>query len=464
VRPKTKLAPQGFASMRVLIGLLFLFLFLNPLHADQKDFSNLKFDVEKYQLPNGLTVLLHVDHSVPLVSYHTWFRVGSKDEEVGYTGIAHLFEHMMFKGTEKYSNKDYERILHENGASNNAFTSRDYTGYYVNAPSDKLELIMDLEADRIEHLNLTQSNMDSEREVVKEERRFRIENRVLGLLMEKIDAVVYKVHSYKWPVIGYMEDVNRITVQKAKDFYRTFYSPNNAVLVIAGDFDVKKVKNLVQKYYGHMKSQEIKRQKINPEPAQVAQRSETFYKDIQNDYLSVSYLIPGALSPEEPALELSSHILGEGNSSRLHSKLVYKMQIATSVMTYVMSSQDSSVLEIIVSLRPEKTKEGADKILEEAKKVLFSELSALQNKSVSKEEISKVQNQVAKSFVDGLKTVDGKAYSLAANETIVGSYEKLFTDLENYMKVTPQDIKSVSQKYLNPAQASLVIARPQKFK
>jgi zinc protease len=451
--------------MRVLLGLfLFSFLYIVPLRADPTDFSNLKFDVEKYQLPNGLTVLLHVDHSVPLISYHTWFRVGSKDEEVGYTGIAHLFEHMMFKGTQKYSHKDYERILRENGASNNAFTSRDYTGYYVNGPSDKLELFMDLEADRIEHLNLTQSNMDSEREVVKEERRFRVENRILGLLMEKINAVVYKVHSYKWPVIGYMDDVNRITVQKAKDFYRTFYSPNNAVLVIAGDFDPSKVKKLIEKYYGQMKSQEIKRQTMHPEPAQKEMRTETFYKDIQNDYVSFSYLIPGALSPEVFPLELTSHILGEGNSSRLHSKLVYKMQIATSVMTYVMTSQDSSVFQIIVALRPEKTKAEADKILEQAKKEVFQELAALRSKIVSKDEVSKVQNQVAKSFVDGLKTVDGKAYSLAANETILGSYEKLFTDLENYMKVTPQDIQSVSEKYLNNSQSSLVIARPLKFK
>lgn len=449
-----------------LLGFLFLFSFLNSTetHAKKSDYSNLKFDVEKYQLPNGLTVLLHEDHSVPLVSYHTWFRVGSKDEEVGYTGIAHLFEHMMFKGTQKYTNKDYERTLKENGASNNAFTSRDYTGYYVNAPSDKLELIMDLESDRIEHLNLTQANLDSEREVVKEERRYRIENRVMGILMEKINALVYKVHSYRWPVIGYMEDLNRVTVEKAKEFYKTFYAPNNAVLVIAGDFKSSKVKDLIVKYYNHMKSSEIHRQKITMESPQTALRSETFYKDIQNDYLSYSFLIPNANSPELAPLELASHILGEGSSSRLHSKLVYNQQIATSVTTYVMSGQDSSVLEIIVSLRPEKTKSAADKTLEQAKKEIFAELSALRNKKVNKEEVSKVQNQVARSFVDGLKTVDGKAYSMAANEVVVGSFEKLFSDLENYMKVNPQDIKNVAEKYLNNTQANLVLARPLKFK
>ena len=452
--------------MRVIIwALFFVFAFkLNPAVADDSSLGSLRFDVEKYQLPNGLTVLLHEDHSVPLVSYHTWFRVGSKDEEVGYTGIAHLFEHMMFKGTKKYSNKDYERTLRENGASNNAFTSRDYTGYYVNGPSHKLEQFMDLEADRIENLSLTQSNLDSEREVVKEERRYRVENRIMGLLFEKVNDLVYKAHSYRWPVIGYMKDLERITVEKAQEFYKTFYSPNNAILVIAGDFNSSKVKKLVEKYYGHMKPQEIKRQKTIPEPPQREMRSETFYRDIQNDYLSISYLVPSALSPEIAPVELASNIIGTGNSSRLHSKLVYKRQIATSAVSYVMSNKDSSVFQIMVSLKPQKTKEASDRILKEAKDIIFGEMQSLRLKEVKVDEVSKAQNQIAKSFVDSLKTIDGRAYSLAANETVVGSYEKLFTDLENYMRVKPNDVKKVSEKYFNMTQASVVVARPQKFK
>lgn len=447
--------------MRVLLIVLLISI---KAGAAGEGLSDLRFDVEKYQLPNGLTVLLHEDHSVPLVSYHTWFRVGSKDEELGYTGIAHLFEHMMFKGTQKYSNKDYDRILRENGASNNAFTSRDYTGYYVNGPSSKLETFMDLESDRIEHLNLTEENLKSEREVVKEERRFRVENRIMGLLMEKINDVVYKVHSYRWPVIGYMKDLENINVKKAQEFYKTFYAPNNAVLVIAGDFNTSKVKKLIEKYYGDMKSQEIKRPKTTAELLQKSERSDVFYKDIQNDYLSISYLVPSALSPELAPLELASHILGEGNSSRLHSKLVYKQQIATSVMTYVMSNQESSVFQIIVALKPKKTKSEADKILNQAKKEIASELFNLRSKLVSVDEVSKVQNQVAKSFVDSLKTIDGRAYSLASNEIVVGSYEKLFTDLENYMRAKPSDIKNVSEKYLKSTQANIVIARPERFK
>jgi len=282
--------------------------------------------------------------------------------------------------------------------------------------------------------------------------------------MEKINDSVYKSHAYRWPVIGYMKDLERITVAKAQAFYKTFYAPNNAVLVIAGDFKTSKVKKLVEKYYGNMKSQEIKRPKMIAELPQKSERSEVFYKDIQNDYLSISYLVPSALSLELAPLELASHILGEGNSSRLHSKLVYKEQIATSVMTYIMSNQESSVFQIIVALKPQKTKAEADKILEQAKKEIVSELFNLRNKPVSVDEVSKVQNQVAKAFVDSLKTVDGRAYSLASNEVVVGSYEKLFTDLENYMRVNPADIKNVSEKYLKNTQSSVVVARPEKFK
>ena len=208
----------------------------------------LKLDVEKYSLKNGLNVLLYEDHSVPLVSYHTWFRVGSKNEKPGLTGMAHLFEHMMFKGTAKFPAEKFDQILQSNGAVNNAFTSNDYTGYYIDAPSDKLEVLMDLESDRMTHLAVTELNLKSEREVVKEERRMRTENSVQGTLFELIFGVVFKVHPYRWPVVGWMEDLNRMKVGDCIAFYEKFYAPNNATLVIAGDISISKTKELVEKY------------------------------------------------------------------------------------------------------------------------------------------------------------------------------------------------------------------------
>ena len=212
----------------------------------------IKFPVEKYQLNNGLTVLLHEDHSVPTISYHTWFRVGSKNEEPGYTGIAHLFEHLMFKGAKRYTGKEFDRILQANGAVNNAFTSYDYTGYYENLPSDKLELAVDLESDRLVNLQVNAENLVSEREVVKEERRVRVDNSVGGFLSEMLYATVFKVHPYRWPVIGWMQDLDQIDLKKCREFYGSYYAPNNAVVIVAGDFDTKSAKALIDKYYSHL--------------------------------------------------------------------------------------------------------------------------------------------------------------------------------------------------------------------
>jgi zinc protease len=390
--------------------------------------------------------------------------VGSKDEEVKYTGIAHFFEHMMFKGTQKYSSTDYEKMLRENGGTNNAFTTRDYTGYYVDIPSPKLEMVMDLESDRMQNLLITKENMDSERSVIKEERRFRVENRVMGLMLEKIYDLIYTVHPYHWPVIGYMEDLDRISVEKAKQFYKTFYSPNNAVLVIAGDFKTAAAKALIEKYYGAMKSQEIHRPVVHDDPPQKTQKEATFYKDIQNDYFSISYKIPSVKSSEMPNLEILTRILGEGNSSRLYSKLVYNLQVATAVSAYVMQAADSSVWQIVVALKPTKTKAEADQILKKTKQVILSEILQARNVPVKTEEISKAQNQIIKALVDSLKTIDGRASSLALNEVELGSYKKLFTDIDDYLRVKPIDVKESAEKYLNPYQATIVIARPEKYK
>ncbi len=425
---------------------------------------DLSFPVEKYKLDNGLTVLLYEDHSAPVVSYHTWVRVGSKDEEKGFTGIAHLFEHLMFKGSKKISNKEYERTLQENGAVNNAFTSRDYTGYYVNAPSDKLETIMALEADRFQNLNLTEENLLSEREVVKEERRFRVENRVQGLVFEHINELAYTASAYRWPVIGYIADLNNISLSKAQEFYKTYYSPNNAVLVIGGDFDKKKVKKLIESYYGDFKSQTINRPAQIAEPVQKKPREDIFYKDVQSDYLSLSFIVPDQNSPDLAAVELLSEILGSGDSSRLYKKLVYQMQIATGVYTFVMANLHSSLFQIHVMLKPSKNKKEADAIKNKALSVIWSELFKLRSYDVTAQDLLKAQNKVIKSHVDALKSIDGKTYALSMNEAVLGDYSRLFTDLENYKRVQVKDIRKAAERFLTQNKSNTVVARPNSYK
>ena len=417
--------------------------------------DQIRFPVEKYKLENGLTVIVHEDHSSPLVSYHTWFRVGSKDEEKGFTGIAHLFEHMMFKGAKRYSGEEFDRTLQANGAVNNAFTSHDFTGYYENLPSAKLELVMDIESDRMENLQINDAHLQSEREVVKEERRFRVDNNPTGVLRELLYGTAYKVHPYQWPVIGYMDDLNRITLQKANEFYRTYYAPNNAVLVIAGDVNPASVKKLVEKYYGRLKAQTIPNKTRPTEPAQHGIRSYEIAKDVQSLQFAIAYHVPKSGSDEAYALDLLGNILGFGTSSRLHQRLVYKEQIAASVSVSNYTLMDSGFFQIFITLKP-----GANYAA--AQKAIYGEMWRPANLVIKEAELEKAKNQVMKGYVDSLKTVHGKAEALAMNEIVFGDYERLFKDLDRYNRVTADQIKKAAKKYLNPYQSTIVILRPKK--
>ncbi|MES2965375.1 MAG: pitrilysin family protein [Bdellovibrionota bacterium] len=415
--------------------------------------SQVRFKVEKYKLANGLTVLLHEDHSAPLVSYQTWFRVGSKDEEPGLTGIAHLFEHMMFKGAKRYSGEQFDTILQANGATNNAFTTNDYTGYYENLPSAKLELVIDIESDRMESLKIDGENLRTERDVVKEERGFRVDNNPAGLLREALFSTAFKVHPYKWPVIGYMKDLDNVTVEIAQNFHRTYYAPNNAVVVVAGDFKTDEAKKLIEKYYGAIKSQPIPKKTRPAEPAQVSPRSQFLSKDVQNVQFVISYHSPKSGSEEAYALDLLANILGAGSSSRFYQRLVYKDQIATSAGAYNLTMQEAGMFEVMVSLKP-----GGD--FGRAQRAIYGELWRPRNVLVSEEELQKAKNQVMKSYVDGLKTIHGKAEALALNEILYDDYEQLFKDLDRYNKVTADQIKKAATKYLAPERSTLVVLRP----
>lgn len=417
--------------------------------------SQVRFKVEKFTLPNGLTVLLHEDHSVPLVSYHTWFRVGSKDEDQGLTGMAHLFEHMMFKGAKRYTGEQFDTMLQANGATNNAFTTSDYTGYYENLPSDKLELAIDIESDRMENLQINAESLKSEREVVKEERRFRVDNNPGGLIREAMNSTVFKVSPYRWPVIGYMPDLDNVTPENATAFYKMYYAPNNAVIVVAGDFDPKEARKLIERYYGKIKSQPINRKKYIEEPTQNAARQQFLEKDVQSTQFVIAYPTPKAGTDEAYALDLLANIMGSGTSSRLHQRLVYKDQIATSASAFNWTMQDSGIFQVYVTLKPEAS-------FDRAQRAAFGEMWRPRNLRITDVELQKAKNQVMKSYVDGLKTIHGKAEALAINEIYYGDYEQLFKDLDRYNKVTADQVKKAAQKYLGPEKSSLIVLKRKK--
>lgn len=415
------------------------------------DSAELKINlpVTKFVLANGLTVLLLEDHSVPMVSYHTWYRVGSRDEKPGVTGAAHMLEHMMFKGAKKYDGKAFDRIFHENGITNNAFTSNDYTGFYENLPSSKLELVMDMEVDRMSSLTLSPEDLKSEKEVVKEERRWRIDNNPMGLLREVMMGTLFKTHPYKWPVIGTMNDIAAYDVDKLRYFYNTYYVPNNAVLVIVGDFKTAKVKSLIEKYYGSLPAKPLPERKYDAELPQKSQRNVIVRKDVQTNSLVVAFKTPKQGDPDTYALDLAASILGAGSSSRLHKRLVYQKQTATGAYAYNYAMIDAGVFGVGVNLKPGL---GTQESLE----IVYNEIWKLRNQPVTPKELEKAKTLVMKEMVDGLKSMDGKARLLAVNEIVAGSYENLFSDLEKYQAVTAEDIKRVMEKYTQQTQRSIL--------
>jgi zinc protease len=435
--------------MNLIITLL---MALSSFSAPQTDL-NVKLPVTKYKLDNGLTVLLLEDHTVPMVSYHTWYKVGSRDEAPGITGSAHMLEHMMFKGAKKYSGKEFEQVMNENGVQHNAFTTYDYTGFYQSVPSSKLELIMDIEFDRMSTLTLANNDLLSERDVVAEERRWRVDNNPKGLLFETTMETLFKVHPYKWPVIGWMKDIQKYDTDTLRKFYRDFYVPNNAILVIAGDFKTDEVRKMIDKYYGKLPKKEVPVKAIAAEPVQKSPRKAVIKQDVQNISFNVAYQgFPQGVDDMYP-LDLASYILGSGTSSRLYRELVYKNQVATGAESYHYSLKDHGLFNVVVSLKPGQTE---DKAL----KLVTKEIERLKKEKVSPKELKKAKTLAMKGFVDSLVSIDGKARALAATEILTGSYENLFLDLEKYNKVTAEDIQRVAKKMLNDEHQAIVILQP----
>ncbi len=409
--------------------------------------DQIRFHVEKFQLDNGLTVLLHEDHSTPLVNIQHWFRVGSRHEQPGKTGLAHFFEHLMFKGTKKYP--DFNSMMRKHGLENNAFTSHDYTGYYTVGTQETMELILDIESDRMQNLLFEQSKIDSEREVVKEERRSRLDNSIHGTLRAAMFGSVFKVHPYKATVLGSMADLNGASIDDLKAFYKTHYAPNNGVLIIVGAISIAKAKKIIKKYYGSIPPQPLPDRTIPTEPQQMAPRKVTLKKEVQAPIFYYAYKITKAGSDDAYALDILASILGSGESSRLHQSLVVKSRLATSSSAYAYTPKNPGVLAIFTSMQPNKS-------TKQAQKKVLKIISRFRHFLVTDLELTKAKNQVMRAYVDSLKSISGKTETLALNEIYFGDYSQFFLDVDRYQRVTKEDVLAVAQKYLNPTQKSLV--------
>lgn len=407
-------------------------------------------EVKRFVLPNGLRLLVLEDSSSPTFAYQTWFRVGSRDEEVKYTGIAHLFEHMMFKGTKNLPEGQLDRVLEQAGAEGeNAFTSRDYTAYVQELPKDKLDLIAKLESDRMVNLIVNDKSFATEREVVQNERRMRNENSPDGLMYQEIFGLAFQKHSYRWPVIGYEEDLARMSSKEAREFYQDYYAPNRATVVVVGDVSAAEVLRTVVKYYGDLKPRELPEKIIPREPEQISPRHKTLKLNTQVQKIMVAYPVPSVIHEEIPALEVMRTVLTGGKSSRL-SKALVDTGVMTSIDAYDLDDKDPSILVFSGNLQRGKKATLAETIM-------LAEIEKFKRRPISQSELDRAKNSLQTDFFDGLSKPNEKAHFLGHYETISDSFR---TGVEIFTKigaVTATQVEAVAKKYLNPESRSVLM-------
>lgn len=424
-----------------------------PMAKRQSKAKHALFQVEEARLKNGLTIRMVPNPSVPTVSYYTFFRVGSRNERPGITGISHLFEHMMFNGAKKYGPKEFDRVLESNGGYSNAYTSYDMTVYHEELPSEALETVIDLESDRMRSLRISDKTLASEREVVKEERRVRVDNEILGLMDEELGTLVYKAHPYRWPVIGWMADIDNITRQDCEAYFRTYYAPNNAIVYVAGDIDPKKTFKLIEKYYRGIKPGPAPLEVIDAEPEQRGERRATLRQPAQAPSIMVGFRGPRAQDDETFALDLVQYALAVGEGSRLTRELVYGKELAVSVSMDWTWRIDPGSLVFHLELKP-------DSNPEQVEKALYAELEKVAAEGLTERELEKAKNNLHAHLLRELVTNSGRANALGTYELMLGHWKDGLTLGERYEAITAEQVRTAAAKYFDPDRRSVVTLVP----
>lgn len=410
--------------------------------------------VERHTLKNGMVVLTHEDHSVPACTFWQWYKVGSRDERPGITGISHYFEHMMFNGSKNVPPKEYDKILESNGGYSNAFTDRDMTAYYEDIASDRLDVVFRLDADRMAALSLLPEQLKSEIEVVKEERRLRTDNDISGMLDEQLYAGAFLASPYRWPVVGWMGDLNRIAREEMTEYFRIHYAPNNCILVLTGDFDTKTALAQIERYFGAIPAQTPPTAPIDSEPEQKGERRAAVHYPAETVSFQVGYKAPGVQSDDIYVLDVLSSILADGESSRLHQALVYRQQIALGASSFFRTRLDPTLFEFYVEMKPGKT-------AAEGETALDAVIDTLAKSGPSERELQKAKNLLEAGFVKSLKTNNGVGEQLGFYEHIFGDYNAIFRTIDRYRAVTVEDCRRVAQKYFLPRQRTVVVLVPE---
>ena len=442
LRKKTRLREKLIPCL-----LLSLFLFI-PLSE-----AGLREHIFEAVLPNGLKVILLENHKAPLVTFQVWYRVGSRNEAWGKTGLSHMLEHMMFKGTEKIGPERFSQIIQENGGNDNAFTSRDYTAYFQNLSADRIEVSINLESDRMQNLLLREEDFKTEQMVVMEERRLRTEDSPQAYLQEQLEATAFQIHPYCWPIIGWMEDIANHTLDDLKIHYQTYYQPANAFLVVVGDFKKKKILPKIEKAFGSFPQGVAPKQEKSKEPSQMGERKIIVKKEAQLPSLVMGYHVPNLRDPDGYVLEVIATILSGGKSSRLYQSLVREKRLLLGVdADYSILTRDPSLFYISADLLPGKE-------IAEVEKVLDQELERLQKERVGERELEKTKNQLEAAFVFAQDSIFYQAMVLAQHE-IVSSWRVIDDYIPSIQKVSSEDIQRVARLYLIPDNRTVGVLIP----
>ncbi len=426
----------------------------SPVRGEENRGLGISLPATVEKLDNGLKVILVEDHSAPVVSYHTFFRVGSRNEVPGITGISHFMEHMMFNGAGRYGPGEFDSILEASGGTSNAYTSRDMTVYYEDIASSGLELVMDLDSDRMASLALVQEYLQSEMGVVMEERRLSIDNSPGGRMYEEMMALAYKAHPYRWPVLGWMSDLEGICRKDCVDYYRHYYAPSNAVIVAVGDFDSREALRLIHSYYDTIPAGQPSCSLRTVEPEQMGERRAVINMPARLPKLMTGYHGPPAGSEDLYPMTVLEEILGEGSSSRLHRLLVREEEIASSVSIYFPWRMDPGMFIVRVEMKPGCSTGRAESLI-------YSAIDSIISEGVTEEELARARNVLRADLVRGLRTVNGKAGKIGRYELLFGDYRELLRVADRYSQVTSGDIREVAGRYLHRKNRNVVTLVPE---
>jgi len=431
--------------MRVRILLILLAILTVPLGAQTP--APLQVPYRQFKLANGLNVILHRDTSIPVVAVNMWYYVGSANEKPGRTGFAHLFEHLMFEGSKHVPEGQFDILLEGAGGDNNGSTSNDRTNYVIDVPSNALELALYLESDRMGYLldTMTPQRVDGQRDVVKNERRQSYENRPYGMASIEIDKMLWPpTHPYSWPTIGYMEDLTAASHSDVVEFFKKYYAPNNASLVVAGDIDFDRTRALVEKWFGEIPRGAAVEPIAPPAAVLTGVQKKTLTDKVTLPRLYLTWLTPRFYAPGDAALDVTSSVLAGGKNSRLYKRLVYDLQIAQDVSAFQQSGALGSQFQIVATARTGHTAAELQKVIDE-------ELDRLRREGPQPREVQRAINQTEASFYQRMERIGsfgGKADQLNAYTFAGGGPDYFAEDLARYTSLSPSDIQSAAVQWL----------------